>query len=176
MAADVEIVDLDSHSPTDDEILSFVEMLRAPDQIEWDYDIEWTKEPTTPQREIEEYRKREVRDRGIHYGFWAMRGGKVIGMIGIHRCSGPARRHCAEVGLGVLKAFTRRGIAFRLLTSAIAKARTVGFKRLEADCFGENEPSARLLLKAGFREEGRAVGSILRDGKLRDQRLFGMLL
>ena len=176
MADDVQIVDLDAHSPTDAEILSFMEMLRVPDQLEWDYDIEWTKEETTPQREIEEYRRREVRDCGVHYGFWAMHEGKVIGMIGIHRCSGPARRHCAEVGFGVLKAFTRRGIGLRLLAAAIAKARAVGVKRLEADCLAENEPSARLMLKAGFREEGRAVGSVLCDGRLRDQRLFGLLL
>ena len=47
--------------------------------------------------------------------------------------------------------------------------------RLEAACMPENGPSAALLLKSGFLEEGYAPAYLKINGEWRDHRLFGMI-
>lgn len=47
--------------------------------------------------------------------------------------------------------------------------------RLEAACMPENGPSAALLLKSGFVEEGYAPAYLKINGEWRDHRLFGMI-
>ena len=173
---DVKIVDLDTYEPTDAEIVSWHEMMTAPDQLRWEYDDSWAKEPTTPQEEIESFRKRRAEQRGQNHPFWAIVEGKVVGMIGINRFKEPARRHSAELGYGVAAAFTRRGIATQLLTAAIQKARQLGLKRLEADCMDSNVASIALLCKCGFQEEGLRVGAICKNGELINQRQFALML
>ena len=51
----------------------------------------------------------------------------------------------------------------------------LGLHRLEAACMPENGPSAALLLKSGFREEGYAPAYLKINGEWRDHRLFGMI-
>lgn len=46
--------------------------------------------------------------------------------------------------------------------------------RLEAACLPENEPSRRLLLRAGFEEEGYARRYLKIAGRWQDHRLFGL--
>ena len=47
--------------------------------------------------------------------------------------------------------------------------------RLEAACIPENEASRALLLKVGFREEGRARRYLQINGEWRDHVLFALL-
>jgi ribosomal-protein-alanine N-acetyltransferase len=47
--------------------------------------------------------------------------------------------------------------------------------RLEAACLPENEPSRRLLLRAGFQLEGRAQAYLKINGDWRDHLLFGLV-
>ena len=51
----------------------------------------------------------------------------------------------------------------------------LGLHRVEAACLPQNAPSAALLLKAGFEEEGFARAYLKIDGDWRDHRLFGLL-
>lgn len=51
----------------------------------------------------------------------------------------------------------------------------LGLHRLEAACMPENGPSAALLLKSGFVEEGYAAAYLKINGEWRDHRLFGMV-
>jgi len=51
----------------------------------------------------------------------------------------------------------------------------LGLHRLEAACMPENAPSAALLLKSGFLEEGYAPAYLKINGEWRDHRLFGMV-
>ena len=53
--------------------------------------------------------------------------------------------------------------------------RTLGLHRLEAACIPENEPSRRLLIKAGFAEEGYAKAYLKINGAWRDHVLFGQV-
>ena len=176
MAGTVQIVDLDTYEPTDAEIVSWHEMMTAPDQLLWEYDESWTKGPTDQQTQIDSSRQRRARQRGQNHPLWAMVNGRVVGMIGINRFTDPPRQHCGELGFGVIAEFTRQGIGRRLLTAAIGKARQLGLKRLQADCFDDNAASIALLRKCGFQDEGVRIGAVCKDGKLRDQRLFGLML
>jgi ribosomal-protein-alanine N-acetyltransferase len=49
----------------------------------------------------------------------------------------------------------------------------LGLHRLEAACLPENEPSRRLLLRAGYELEGRASAYLKINGDWRDHLLFG---
>ncbi len=49
----------------------------------------------------------------------------------------------------------------------------LGLNRLEAACVPENEPSRRLLVGAGFQEEGLARSYLKINGSWRDHLLFG---
>ena len=51
----------------------------------------------------------------------------------------------------------------------------LGLHRLEAACMPENDASASLLMKCGFREEGYAPAYLKINGGWRDHRLFGMV-
>jgi ribosomal-protein-alanine N-acetyltransferase len=51
----------------------------------------------------------------------------------------------------------------------------LGLHRLEAACIPENEASRNLLVKIGFREEGRARRYLQINGDWRDHILFALL-
>jgi ribosomal-protein-alanine N-acetyltransferase len=52
---------------------------------------------------------------------------------------------------------------------------TLGLHRLEAACCTDNEPSCRLLLKAGFKYEGVARSYLKINGNWRDHLTFGLI-
>ncbi|PHY12342.1 30S ribosomal protein S5 alanine N-acetyltransferase [Caulobacter sp. B11] len=51
----------------------------------------------------------------------------------------------------------------------------LGLHRLEAACMPHNTPSASLLAKCGFQEEGYATAYLKINGEWRDHRLFGIV-
>jgi putative acetyltransferase len=172
----IQIVDLDEYDPTDAEIISWHEMMNAPDQLLWEYGESSAAEPITPQRVIEAFRKRREIQRGENHPLWAIAGNHVVGFIGINRFKDSARRHCAEIGFGVTRSWTGQGIGSQLLAAAIRKARLLGLKRLEADCLENNSACVAMLRKHGFAEEGLRVAAISKGGTYRGQRLFGLML
>ena len=81
-----------------------------------------------------------------------------------------------SVGYWAGHAFARRGHTLAGVRAVAAFAfGHLDLHRLEAACVPDNEPSARLLLKAGFREEGFARKYLKINGCWRDHRLFGLL-
>ena len=141
-------------------------------------------EPTWPADDLSRaaFRRRLLaygrdRDAGIAYPFFifracddALAGGITLSNV---------RRGVAQmgaVGYWCGRPFTRQG-----LTLAAARAlcefsfRTLGLHRLEAACIPDNDPSRRLLAKAGFAEEGHAPAYLKINGVWRDHVLFGRL-
>ena len=53
--------------------------------------------------------------------------------------------------------------------------RSLGLHRLEAACIPDNAPSRRLLIRAGFEEEGFAKAYLKINGVWRDHVLFGLI-
>lgn len=170
----LEIIYVRREPPTDEEILSFDEMISSPGQTKWDY--EETKEELgkSPDEVIKFFREKVLAQERNH-GFWARMDRQIVGFAGINVFKEPHRSHCAELGFGIRKDYQRRGIGYQLVRTAIDKARELNLNRLEADCFADNVATIALLRKAGFNEEGMRVGAVRKKGSLRDVRLFGLL-
>lgn len=141
-------------------------------------------EPTWPADDLTRgaYRRRlsayaKERDAGEAWRFFILRepDGQVVGGVSLSN----VRRGVAQagtVGYWAAQAFARRGHTLAGVKAVAAFAfDTLNLHRLEAACVPDNEPSARLLLKAGFTEEGRARKYLKINGVWRDHRLFGML-
>jgi ribosomal-protein-alanine N-acetyltransferase len=82
----------------------------------------------------------------------------------------------AAIGYWIGVPFARHGhmyAALRLMLPFVFEL--LGLHRLEAACIPENEASRNLLLKVGFREEGRARRYLQINGEWRDHILFALL-
>jgi len=86
-------------------------------------------------------------------------------------------RRSAEVGYWLGESFWGRGIATEALRAVTDYAfATFGdVIRLEAGVFSWNPASARVLEKAGYTLEGRLRQAIVKDGRVCDRLLYGLL-
>ncbi len=100
---------------------------------------------------------------------------RLVGGIGLLQ-GNDSQRASVEVGYWLGEAHWGRGIA----TSALAGATTYAFKalveanRVFAYVDEEHAASIRVLEKAGFRCEGRLLGSTIKQGEIRDQMLYAV--
>jgi len=82
----------------------------------------------------------------------------------------------ATVGYWIGQPYTGKGrMTAAVRTVADFAFRGLGLHRLEAACVPDNEPSRRVLLKAGFAQEGMARAYLKINGVWRDHLLFGMI-
>ncbi len=71
--------------------------------------------------------------------------------------------------------FTRHGHTLAAVKALVGFSfRSLALHRLEAACLPHNDPSRRLLNKAGFVEEGYAKAYLKINGVWRDHVLFGL--
>jgi ribosomal-protein-alanine N-acetyltransferase len=163
---------------------------RASDYLEWrdlrDRSREFLQpwEPTWPLDDLTRtaFRRRlsaYARDRelGSAYPFFvfrteddAMTGGITLSNV---------RRGVAQMGsIGYWsgRRFARRGYTLSAVRTLIEYAfGTLNLHRLEAACIPQNDPSRRLLSRAGFAEEGLAQAYLKINGVWRDHVLFGLV-
>lgn len=100
---------------------------------------------------------------------------EVIGGIGFHPQS-DVHRLTAEIGYWLGEPYWGRGIAtaaLRAFTTWVFSTTTL--VRLYAHVFDWNPASARVLEKAGFTLEGRLRRSVIKDGTIIDQLMYGLL-
>ena len=77
--------------------------------------------------------------------------------------------HHGEVGMSVLRAYWRLGIGRRMLEYLVAWAQEQRLRKLFLRVFDHNQRAFELYRKAGFTEEGRLIGDVLRaDGTYGD--------
>ncbi len=77
--------------------------------------------------------------------------------------------HHGELGMSVLRAYWRLGIGRRMLEYLVAWAQEQGLRKLFLRVFDHNQRAFELYGKAGFTEEGRLIGDVLRaDGSYGD--------
>jgi ribosomal-protein-alanine N-acetyltransferase len=82
----------------------------------------------------------------------------------------------AAVGYWIGRRYARRGHMYAALTAILPFVfQILALHRLEAACIPENTASRALLLKVGFREEGRARRYLQINGEWRDHVLFALL-
>jgi ribosomal-protein-alanine N-acetyltransferase len=141
-------------------------------------------EPTWPADDLGRaaYRRRLTayardRDAGAAYPFFVFRNGDGALTGGITLSN--VRRGVAQmgsVGYWCGKPFARHGHTLAAVRALSDFAfRTLGLHRLEAACIPSNTPSRRLLVKAGFEEEGFAKAYLKINGDWRDHVLFGLI-
>jgi len=80
-----------------------------------------------------------------------------------------------EIGYGIRPRFWGQGYATEAVRRIIALAfDELGAHRVQATCWVRNARSARVLLNAGLRKEGRLRGYLKRGDVVRDELMFGM--
>jgi RimJ/RimL family protein N-acetyltransferase len=108
---------------------------------------------------------------------WAIRdeGGLLIGGCGFDGFQ-MGQSHRAEIGYWLAKPYWGGGIMTavvrRLCEVAFAE---FGLVKITAHIFAHNRPSARVLEKCGFRQEGYLRRHYLKDGRYLDARSFALL-
>ena len=97
----------------------------------------------------------------------------AVGGIGIYPGEG-INRVSAEMGYWLGKPHWGRGIVSAALpTMTKYVADTFDFTRISALVFTRNVASARLLEKAGYVREGHTKRSVIKDGVIEDEFLYG---
>jgi ribosomal-protein-alanine N-acetyltransferase len=141
-------------------------------------------EPTWPSDDLTRaaFRRRltaYARDRelGAAYAFFVLRSADEALTGGITLSN--VRRGVAQMGtIGYWcgQPYVRQGLTLAAVRAVSDFAfRTLGLHRLEAACIPDNDPSRRLLAKAGFVEEGYAKAYLKINGAWRDHVLFGLV-
>ena len=101
--------------------------------------------------------------------------GAAVGGAGIELGADVFRRS-AEVGYWLGEPFWGRGIATEVLRAVTEYAfAQFDICRLEAGVFDWNPASARVLEKVGYTLEGRARRAVLKDGRIGDRLLYGLV-
>lgn len=85
-------------------------------------------------------------------------------------------RRSAEIGYWLGVSLWGRGIATEVVMAMTPWAlQTFGLNRLQANVFGWNPASARVLEKAGYALEGRLRNAVWKDGALTDELIYAAL-
>jgi RimJ/RimL family protein N-acetyltransferase len=101
--------------------------------------------------------------------------GRVIGGVGLERGSDVGRL-CAEVGYWLGRMHWGHGYASEAVAAFAGYAfATFPLERLQAWVFAPNQASRRVLEKCGFRLEGVARRSVLKDHRFLDACLYARL-
>jgi ribosomal protein S18 acetylase RimI-like enzyme len=100
--------------------------------------------------------------------FVAVNMGKVVGWCDIIPNKREGFQHNGSLGMGVLKAYRRKGIGEQLASAAIKSARKMGLERVELEVFASNIPAVKLYEKLGFEVEGVKKSARKIDGKVDD--------
>ena len=117
------------------------------------------------------------RDLGLAYPFFVFRASDHALSGGITLSN--VRRGVAQMGsIGYWcgRPYTRQGQTLAAVQAVCDFAfRSLGLHRVEAACIPDNAASRRLLVKAGFEEEGYARAYLKINGAWRDHVLFGLV-
>jgi RimJ/RimL family protein N-acetyltransferase len=105
---------------------------------------------------------------------WAIEvEGEAAGGIGLEPKT-DIERVSAEIGYWLGQRYWGRGIVTEALTAVTAAAfQQFDLLRIFALPFADNPGSIRVLEKAGYALEGRLPQSTIKDGRVRDQLMFG---
>jgi RimJ/RimL family protein N-acetyltransferase len=98
--------------------------------------------------------------------------GELVGGVGFDRYT-DINRLTAEIGYWVAEPFWGRGIATYALAQATVYAfHHFDFERVQAQVFGWNAPSARVLEKCGYQLEARLQRNVIKDGEITDTLMY----
>lgn len=112
----------------------------------------------------------------LNYGIYSPDGRRCLGGIGMRPCRDVECR-TYEVGYWIAPAAWGRGMATAALTlfSRWAFETFPEVLRLEAQVFGNNDRSCRVLTKVGFAHEGTRRRAVWKNGEVLDLKIYGLL-
>ncbi len=117
---------------------------------------------------------RKAAEENKSLGFGIFKGPHLLGSIGFVNFDHAARR--AEIGYWIDKAHEGQGIISRSCRALINYAfEHLKLNRVEIRCSTENARSAAIPLRFGFTHEGTLRQSEMRNGKLHDFAIYGLL-
>ncbi|MEM6851154.1 MAG: GNAT family protein [Pseudomonadota bacterium] len=141
-------------------------------------------EPTWAEDELSRaaYRRRlrryarDIREGDAHpYFFFRGADGVLLGGCTFSHVRRGAAAACS-LGYWIGAPYRRRGYTLAALQLLLPHVmQELNLNRVEAACLPNNVASRNLLLKAGFREEGRARNYLRINGAWRDHLLFGLI-
>ncbi len=98
---------------------------------------------------------------------------RVVGHMSIVMDARPRRRHTAWFGIAVHIDYHSRGVGRALMTELLHQADNwLNITKLELGVFTDNERAIELYRRFGFKEEGRLVDDIFKDGAYVDTLLM----
>ncbi len=100
--------------------------------------------------------------------------GQIVGSISVERLADD-QRNAGSIGYMILMPFWSQGIG----TEAVQHICGIAFRELAlelivGEVFPENQASARVLEKNGFRLEETKAGAVVKGGKAMDVRVYGL--
>lgn len=95
--------------------------------------------------------------------------GSIAGHVDLRARPEPGARHRAMLGMGVHRAYRRRGLGAQLLSTAVEWARQQArLKWVDLEVLSENHPAVALYLDAGFTMTARIEDMLEIDGVSHD--------
>jgi len=101
---------------------------------------------------IREFTLKAVEGRNIR--LFAVDGTRVVGWCDIFVGDKSGFEHAGSLGMGVLKAYRRQGLGYRLVQAALGSAWDEAITRIELEVFASNIAAISLYTKLGFEREG----------------------
>jgi RimJ/RimL family protein N-acetyltransferase len=89
-------------------------------------------------------------------GWLALEAGEVVASVAV---KAPVAAGMVEIGYGVAPARRGRGVATRMVLALLPVLAGHGVARVRAETAEDNPASARVLVKAGFRDVGRGISA-----------------
>lgn len=96
--------------------------------------------------------------------FVAVDAALVVGWCDVVPAWAHAIQHCGSLGMGLLPAYRGRGIGRKLLSAALAKARSNGITRVELEVRSDNTRAIKLYEHMGFAREALKRNGMRFDG------------
>ncbi len=102
--------------------------------------------PLSARVEIKDYAKR-IAGKAARFEAWS--DGALVGLVAAY-CNDQEKRIAYITSVSVLKEWTGRGIAARLVGQCIEHARVSGMRRISLEVAAANSPAIKLYEKSGF--------------------------
>ncbi|WP_395343800.1 GNAT family N-acetyltransferase [Ningiella sp. W23] len=100
---------------------------------------------------------------------------EMVGCIGVYHGEFEYQKS-GEIGYWLAQEYWRKGITLAAINQLVNYVfNNTGIIRLSAPVFSDNQPSMRLLLKAGFKEEAILEKAIFKNGQYYNSHIFAKL-
>lgn len=135
--------------------------------------VEFTKELKDAESHVEQVLKDWENEKGFGFNIISSTEAKLIGKIGIVALSLKDRR--CEIGYWITSEYEGKGFMSEAVTALESTCFSLGFNRIEIRCSSENERSASLPKRLGYKLDGTLREDAVENGRYRNTLVFSKL-